>query len=29
MVDAAALTRMNWLAEELVFVLERGARAAE
>jgi methionine biosynthesis protein MetW len=28
-VDAASLTRMNWLAEELVFVLERGVRAAE
>jgi hypothetical protein len=27
--DAASLTRMNWLAEELVVVLERGARAAE
>ncbi len=27
--DAASLTRMNWLAEELVFVLERGARPAE
>ena len=27
--DAASLTRMNWLAEELVFVLERGPRAAD
>ena len=28
-VDAAALTRLNWTAEELVFVLERGKARAE
>jgi methionine biosynthesis protein MetW len=28
-VDASALTRLNWTAEELVFVLERGKAEAE
>ena len=28
-VDASALTRLNWTAEELVFVLERGKTGAE
>ena len=28
-VDASALTRLNWTAEELVFVLERGKARAE
>src|SRR5689334_4741152 len=27
--DASALTRLNWMAEELVFVLERGKAQAE
>ncbi|MBI1360863.1 MAG: methyltransferase domain-containing protein [Alphaproteobacteria bacterium] len=27
--DAASLTRLNWTAEELVFVLERGAQPTE